>query len=244
MAYPVVTQATLDVYARLPAHYRDADARQTSGGGYPLLRWLSGIHDQMQDVDTLLARINYRTLAEGRVGADTSDLVDPLTADPAWLPWLGWLVGINASTRLTVAEQRAAIAGVGAGGFAAGSQGSLRAVVAPMLSGARVVLVVPGEFGRWTVGVHTRASETAILSWDGVESTFRDWGEFEAPGSWDGLSPRDVLVAITRANVTPAGVSITHTLGVAQWDPLEAQLPTWTAWEAAGSWAAVENIAA
>lgn len=244
MAYPVVTRATLDAYNRLPAHYRDSDARQASGGGYPLLRWLSAIHDQLQDVDTLLERINYRTLAEGRVGPDTSDLVDPLTADPAWLPWLGWLVGVNTSTRLTVAEQRAAISNVGSGGFGAGSQGSIRAAAASVLSGAKYVLVIPGEFGKWTIGVHTRMSETTILSWDGIEATFRDWGEFEASGSWNGLSPRSVPIAIARANVTPAGVTIYPSLGVAQWVSLEAQLINWAGWEAALTWDAVENVAA
>ena len=242
MTRPTVTPSTEAVYSRLPAHYRDSDARQVSGSGYPLLRWLSGLGDQMAEVDAILARLDYLTLSEGRVGADTSDLVDPLTADVAWLAWLGWLVGVDASSRLTDAERRAAITGIATGGWAAGSQESLAAVVRPLLSGMRLVRIFPGEFGPWTIGVHTRLSETSVLTWDGIEATFRDWGELEAAGSWDGLSPRDPLAALLRANVIPAGVEVFHTLGVATWDSLAAGVPDWAAWEAAGSWEVLEDV--
>lgn len=242
MARPAVTGATEAVYARLPAHYADADARQVSGGGYPLLRWLSGLGDQLAEVDAILARLDYRTLSEGRVGAGTSDLLDPLTADVSWLAWLGWLVGVDASTRLTDAERRAAIAGISSGGWAAGSQESLAAAVRPLLSGTKLVRIFPGEYGPWTVGVHTRLSETSVLTWDSIEATFRDWGELEASGSWDGLSPRDPLAALLRANVIPAGVTVTAVLGVSTWDSLAAGAPDWAAWEAAVSWAVLEDV--
>lgn len=242
MARPAVSAVTEDIYSRLPEHYRAADARQTSGGGYPLLRWLAAMGDQLAEVADLRDRINYRPRFEGGDGTDTSDLVDPETADTAWLRWLGWLVGVDASARLTDAERRAAIRGISTGGWAAGSQESIRAVVRPLLTGERLVMVHPGEGDTWHIGVHTRRSETSVLTWDSLEATYRDWGEIEAAGSWDGLNPRDVAAAIARANVRPAGTIIDVYLGTATWDSLEAGAPTWADWEAAGSWDALEDI--
>lgn len=96
MTRPTVTPAAERMYGRLPELYRGADEQQPDGpDGYPLLRFLSLIGDQIGALETLYDRIDFATADEGLVAGDTSDLVDPTVADDDWLHWLAQLVGIQ-----------------------------------------------------------------------------------------------------------------------------------------------------
>lgn len=66
MTRPVVHPTTERIYARLPEFLRSSDERLSDGpDGYPLLRYLSLILDQLGVVDDLVDRIDYRMPADG-----------------------------------------------------------------------------------------------------------------------------------------------------------------------------------
>ena len=245
-----VTATTWKVWDSLPEVYREADSRQRSGGGYPLLRYLSLLGDQVDAVGLLLDAVDYRSPAEGGAVGDLSQLLDPATAEIAWLPWLAQLYGVDIAGGLTVAEQRSAIT-AGASGWRAGSKASIIAAAQTVLSGQAVVQVVPHDsfaadgVRPFSIVVRTRHTETGVLTWDGLESTYRNWDELEtATATWAGLFPRDVLSAVERAHVIPAGVVVRHELGVLTWARLEAvPVLTWNQLEAAApTWNVLEDL--
>jgi hypothetical protein len=211
MPRPTVTATTERIYARgIPLFMRDADAAEPSGGGYPLLRFLSLLGDLLDHVEVLRARIDYIDLADGGVPGDTSDLVDPDTADTAWLNWLGQLVGVARGDR-TAVEMRAAITNASSG-WRAGSQAAVRAEVQPLLTGTKHLIIADHYTAEWTVALVTLASETAATT------------------------AAAILAAAGRTK--PAGVTFVHDIGLS-WAELEAHYPTWSAVEAAGSWDAL-----
>lgn len=220
MARPVVSQATERVYARLPLAYRDADAHEMSGGGYPLLRFLSLVGDVLGDVETLIDRIDYTGPSEGGEPGDTSDLGDPTGADPAWLPWLGRLVGVNITPDLTVSEQRDSVR-FATSGFRAGTKGAIRDAARSALVGTKHAEVYdhsvtrPGDGGLWDVLIVTRATETPDVA--------------------------AVLATVVRKNAKPAGVVLHHRAYDSSWTAVAAAYPTWAAIEAAGSWDRVQE---
>jgi hypothetical protein len=219
MARPDVHDATDALWSSLPELYQAADEAQADGpNGYPLLRFLSLIVDQWGEVLDLVGRIDYYSHDDGGAPGDTSDLADPYAADAAWLPWLAQLVGAQLPAGLTVADQRAAIAGALAG-FLKGTKAGIAAAAATVLTGTKYVLVRPLFGGdRWTVELRTRTTET--------------------PGD------AAVLAAVLAQKAKPAGLTIVVTHYAASWAAIEAAHPTWASIEAAGSWAVLEESGA
>ncbi|MDP9167762.1 MAG: hypothetical protein M3O32_17140, partial [Actinomycetota bacterium] len=152
---------------------------------WPLLRFLSLIGDQGGEVQTLLDRIGYVPVDDGGAPGDTSDLANPATADLAWLPWLGQLVGVHLSPGVVGQAARDAIAHA-ASGFQVGTKGAIAAAAASVLTGTRYVRVYDHSVAaisdgtQWDVMVVTRTSETS--------------------------SGPDVLAAIVAQRAKPAGV--------------------------------------
>lgn len=213
MALPNVAPATLALYNRLPAYLRAADAEQAEPD-YPLLRYLSLLGDQLDEVVTLVDRFDYRHVYEGGEPGDTSDLVDPATADPAWLPWLAQLVGVDLADVTGVPARRELLTNTHAL-LAHGSDDAIRARVLPLLDGAKYLLVETHYLADpWKILIVTLYNETLV-------------------------TPAELLA---EAGIEkPAGVELRHTFGIA-WDDLEASYPTWSAIEAAGSWHALMPI--
>jgi hypothetical protein len=212
MAEPIFTDATERAYAALPAVHREEDRLQPDPvAGYPLKRWLSGLGDQVGEVDELIARIDFETPdAMEYPEQAVSELADPDLADAAWLPWLAQLLGVRRGT-LTDAGLRDAIRGA-VSGFRAGTKGAIAAAASTVLTGTRAVAVYdhsisdPGDGGgEWDVLIVTRASET--------------------PGG-----AASVLNAVAAANAKPAGVILRHAGTDVQWSVLIANRPTWAAW--------------
>lgn len=221
MTRPIVHARTEAFYARLPDVYREADAAQDRGAGdldgYPLLRWLSLIVDQLGEVADLLERIDYYSPDDRGAPGDTSELVDPELADARWLPWLAQVVGVALAPNLSVADQRAAIAGA-VTGYLKGTKQGIAAAAATALTGTRYVRVIPLYGGdQWRLEVRTRTSETP--------------------------STAAVLAAILDKRAKPAGVELVATTYAASWDTIEA-LGSWDAVEARGSWTALEETGA
>lgn len=220
MARPVVDATTELLYAMLPEVYRTEDEDLGAGpNGYPLLRFLSLAGDQLGELRTVVGRIDYYALEDGGVAGDTSDLADPATADPAWLDWLGQLVGVALAPELTVVGRRDSVAGA-AGGFRAGTRPAIAAAAQSALTGTRYVNVLPHYTGDpWKVEVRVRASEVATTT-------------------------AAIVAAIIAKGAKPAGVELVVTTVEASWDTLAALRPTWADWDAAGSWVVLEETGA
>lgn len=220
MARPIVTASTERIYRRLPQYLRDADAREMSGGGYPLLRYIALVGDELGKIEALVDRLDYVSPAEGGAPGDTSALVDPQTADLAWLPWLGRLVGVNVDKGLTVQEQREAVE-FATSGFRAGTKQAMADAAKTALNGTRYAKVYdhskvnPGDGTVWDVLVVTRATETPDVG--------------------------AVLGTIIRKNTKPAGAVLHHRAYEASWGNVETAYPTWDAIEAAGSWDRIQE---
>ena len=226
-AMPVVTTLTQAVYDQLPEIYHLGDSAQPSGpNAYPLLRFLACIGDVAQPMDSLYARLAYLAPSDGGPATgpgSSSDLTDPRTADPAWLPWIAQLIGMHLDTSLSVAAQRDAILGA-ATGRQAGTRAAMVAAASTGLVGSRFCQVMdhttvtvgsPAPGGQWDVTLITRSDETPDVP--------------------------SVLAAVVAAGAKPAGVQLHHAVYSSSWSKLTLNYPTWAAIRAAGSWAKYEG---
>lgn len=218
MAEPVYSETTEELYDRLPEVHREQDAAQI-GPDFPLKRFLSVLGDQLGEVAELVDRFGFLTRDEGGAPDATSDLVDPTTADTAWLPWLAQLVGVRKAAGLSDDSLREAIRS-STTGFRAGTKAAVGAAVKPFLSGTKYVEVVPfsiderGNGGVWDLMVITRASET--------------------PG------PLNVPAVIVAAGAKPAGMVLHHRAYSTTWADLQTGRPTWAQWNGQ-TWIAIEE---
>lgn len=210
---PTYSETTERLYQRLPEVVRRAD----STTGWQLKKYISGMSDQQGEVDTLVDRFDHYTRHP------TSDLVDPETADAAWLRWIGQLVGINTDLYSTVDAQRQALL-TAAGGFRAGSLAALVAAVQTQLTGSQYVRVYKnsdasvggiGTKDMWHVLIVTKSGETPVSS-------------------------AVVIANVIAQNAKPAGVVLSMRQFEAQWDTIESTYTTWNAIEAV-NWDTLEN---
>lgn len=207
MPAPAVHPHTGRVYAELPEFYRDADP----GTDYTLLRFMALVLDQEGGIEDLVDRL------DPDIGTG-SDLVDPQHADPAWLPWLGQLVGVvDLPPDLTVEEQRNAVAGA-VGGWRAGTrEGIATAGRTALVGGTGYVEVIPHYGGDpFVIGLTVDPAT--------------------APANLD-----DVAAAVEAARARPAGIRLTVTIYAASWDTIEAHYPTWADVDAVASWANLQR---
>lgn len=253
MAEPVVTTFTRRWYERLPAFMRDADVDQD----WALLRFLSLLGDQAGEVEALFDRIAYVAPDDYRPGMvanpawDTSELVDPALADAGWLPWLAQLVGVKLLPLMAEADRRSAIADASSG-WRVGTKVAVKAAVRTRLSGSQYVELHThstsagvGTGGAFDVLIVTKDSET--LGWHALEANAPTWADVEALGSWEAvelLANAKLAETIAAAGAKPAGVKFWWAPFRASWGAIEAEFPTWTDIEAAGSWAAIQEAGA
>lgn len=211
---PAVSDTTTRLYEGLPEVYRTADRGQD---GYPLLRFLSLTGDLLGQVEELLERID---VPDDAPAGTASDLVDPDTADPAWLPWLAQATGAPTTPgELDVAERRAAIRDA-VGGWQSGTKGAIA-------QAARTALVYADPDGGFVNVLRDPVDPLTLRISTTPEET---------------PSPAAVLDAILRTGAKPAGVLIVHTFYAIPWDLLESRYPTWAAIETtATTWSRVES---
>jgi len=191
------------LYLDLPEHYRVADADLD----FPMYRWLTGLLLVAGDVETMFDRLDFIDPSDGGEVGDTSELADPTTAAPEWLPWLGQLVGVQVNAALSVAAQRDAIE-TAVSGFRAGTRPALAAAAKSLLTGTKFTQVYdhtiasPGDGGEWDVLLVTRDEETPITG--------------------------DELIDLIEAQgAKPAGVMLHHRSYTAPWDAVDAEYLTW-----------------
>jgi hypothetical protein len=182
---PVYDEGTDAVYQRLPDVFQNEDASQN----WMLKKWLAGLGFQVGQADTIIDRLSYVSPEDGP-GYRTSDLTDPMTADPAWLPWLAQLVGIKlAWTGQSTAEQRdvirRSILGIKAGTKAAMAEAAGRA-----LTGTKAVTIydhtaAAGAIGagtQWQMRVVTKDTETLTNSLPVDQATFTSTNGWDVAG--------------------------------------------------------------
>ena len=216
MTEPIFTEAAEEFYRDfVPEHYRVMDSRLD----WPLKRWLSGYGDQLENLRVLYERFNYQAPDDGGGLNDTSDLVDPMTANPEWLNWRAQLTGHRIVVPMAVDEKRAFIADTRAG-LQPGTIRSMLAAARTALSGERYCNVYRntsnaasiGTSDMWHMMLVTKASEEV----------------------------RDPRQAIIDAGVKPAGVILHHNEFTTTWNVIMTKFPTWAAWNAA-SWKDIEE---
>lgn len=100
---------------------------------------------------------------------DTSDLVDPATADAAWLRWLAQLVGVDV-TGLTAAQARARLANPSES-WAHGTPTILKRLTRAALDNPYAYVAVQAHYsGAFTIAVITKTAETTIPPEDLLEA--------------------------------------------------------------------------
>ena len=259
MTEPIYGTTTERLYKRLPAVYRHFDSQLHTDDNatlpilYPLKKFLSGLTDQLHDVDTTVERLKYvpierRTeyinaknslntytrpagLEDPTYGFDpinyTSDLFDARTADPEWLAWLGKLLGVKVKDEESEAAKRDKVVYAYVG-FKAGSKQSMGNAVKEVLSGTKFARV----FDHSTVvgGLLT----PSVSEWDVTIMTKTS----ETP------VPFDLAEVVTSKGAKPAGVVLYYLAYAITWGVLETALPTWTAIEATLTWDNLETSGA
>jgi hypothetical protein len=210
----MTTTFTQRLWDRLPGIYRDNDNGD-------LLAYVSLLGDQADQLETLLRRFEFVPLDQGGAPSDTSDLVDPATADLAWLTWLGQLVGVTLEPQVQGQAARDAVQSASAG-FRGGTKNAIADAARSALTGTRYVRVhdhsitTPGDGGEWDILLITRTTETPDVA--------------------------AVLQAVVTKNGKPAGVVLRHRAYSASWTSVATAYPTWAS-RAGKTWTQIEETA-
>lgn len=203
MTRPAVSATTERLYEALPEVYRVADEQLRDGSrGYPLLRYLASVGDQLSAIEVLIDRWMEDE-------DHPSELLDPLLADRAWLPWLAQLVGVRLSPALRDEAARDAVASAGAG-WRSGTLDGIVAAARSALVGTRRLTIAShatpaGPGGPWDLTLRVAQSE-AIRGLDAVAR------------------------AVITSGAKPAGVRLWVHGYATPWNLLHAELPTWAHW--------------
>ena len=259
MTEPTYGTTTERLYKRLPEIYRHLDSKlhiddnATLPIYYPLKKFLSGVIDELSDVDTTVERLKYvpierrneylsakntlntyvrpTGLEDEELGYDpinyTSDLFDGRTANAEWLSWLGKLLGVKVEDIESTADKRDKVIYAYVG-FKAGSKQSMANAVKEVLSGGKFARI----FDHSTVvgGLLT----PSLSEWDVTIMTKTS----ETPEGFD------VAEVVTSKGAKPAGVVLYYLAYALYWDALESALPTWTSIEATLTWDNLETSGA
>jgi len=258
MTEPTYSTTTERLYKRLPEIYRILDGttntyENTADVDYPFKTWLSGVIDQLGDIDTTVERLKYvphelRDEYKSAVNTyntyerpaglededygflplnETSDLFDGRTANEEWLPWLGKLIGVKADPQESNAVKRDKVI-FAYEGFKAGSKQSMGNAVKEVLSGSKFTRI----FDHSTIvsGILTPSES----EWDVVIMT-------KTPETPEGF---DLAATVIAKGAKPAGVVLYYLAYTITWDALESALANWTAIEATLNWDTLETSGA
>ena len=247
MSEPIYDTDTERIYQSLPEFYRVFDAR--SENNYALKKYLSSIAGQLDEINSLIARLEYIppeeradwlaaqtsfTTYQRPAGIEdpalgwepigyTSDLFDGRTANDEWLPWVAQIIGADISFLTTEVDQRDAII-ENFLGYRAGSRAALEAAVKAVLTGTKFVRIYPHRDGA-----------------GGSLSSFGDmWDILIVTKEEETPNVADIVDEVLRKRAKPAGVVLHHIAYNVTWDMIETLFPTWTALEAAGNWDNIE----
>lgn len=207
---------TQEWYSRLSETTRAMDA----ANGFFQRRWMALIGSQADEIRQFFERIIYLTPDEGGEPGDTSDLVNPETADVAWLDYMAQLYGVRVSPGMTVEAKRSAIL-YGSSGQNAGQEEAILNAARVVLTGTKNATLTrhytggdPAVAPVWKLLIRTRISETPDVD--------------------------AVLRAVELARAKPAGALLYHEAIGVSWDTIEAARPAWDDWDGQ-SWTQIEE---
>jgi len=222
------------LYHRLPEVYRTLDSRDST---WVFKRYLGGVLSvagQLDDMITDLAGSNPAgpatpepwaltgtDLEQWRAARRTavSLLGDPVNAPIEWLPWLAQLLGARLDPSASEDEQRDTII-YATSGWRGGTRSAIADAARTALTGTRYARIVPHFAPDMSGGI------VAGDIWDITIVTISS----ETP------DPGEVLGAVLRKGVKPAGALLHHATYESTWDQQEAVFPTWADRDAA-TWA-------
>lgn len=227
------------LYHRLPEVYRTMDAVNSD---WPFKRYLAGVVDLAGQIDQTVVDINgdrpvgpaapepwslsTEDLDEWRSSRALrpSALGDPVQAQASWLPWMAQMVGAQLDPAATEQEHRDTIR-YATSGWRGGTRSAIADAAKSVLTGSKYARVIP----------HFRSAVGGGIEpgtvWDIVIVTITA----ETP------DPSEVLGAVLRKGVKPAGAVLYHSSYQATWDQIEAIFPQWRDWETAGSWDTIQQ---
>jgi len=228
---PHMSKLAHRLYHRLPEVYRTMDSRDST---WVFKRYLGGVLSAAGEVgdvvDSLIGNnpvgpatpepwaLSGDELQQWREARRTvpSLLGDPVNAPAEWLPWLAQLLGSRLDATASEEEQRDTII-YATSGWRGGTRSAIADAAKTALTGTRYARIVP----HFTPGVS--GGITAGEIWDITIVTLSS----ETP------DPGEVLGAVLRKGVKPAGVVLHHATYESTWDQVEAVYPIWSDRDAA-----------
>lgn len=161
MTEPIFSETTERLWSRMP----DVYAREDEPNNWQFKKFIAAVADRAGELETLIDRFTYNSPEDGP-GHRTSDLVDPDTADVAWLPWLAQLVGVQLSARDIATDKRQQITNA-LGGNRPGTKAAMIAAAQKVLVGTKTVQIfdhsinAPGDSSsEWDVMIVTAVTES------------------------------------------------------------------------------------
>lgn len=228
---PYMSTLTHRLYHRLPEAYRTFDSQDST---WIFKRYLGGVLAVAGEVDDVVDNL----IGSNPVGPVTPEpwalpgdeleqwrsarrterslLGDPASAPAEWLPWLAQLLGAQLDPSASVAEWRDTII-YATSGWRGGTRSAIADAAKTALTGTRYARIVPHYIPGMSGGI------TPGEIWDITIVTLSS----ETP------DPGEVLGAVLRKGVKPAGVVLHHATYEATWDQQEAVYPTWADRDAA-----------
>ena len=170
MSEPTFGSTTEDMWERLPAHF----ARMDALNDWQMKKYVNLAAAQLQQVDDLIDRIDYNSVSDGGEPDETSELVNPMTADTRWLPWLGQLFGVYVKGNGAESDREQIT--LAASGYNAGTASAIEAAAKDVLVGTKFTRVYKfatssgvGTF--WDLLLVTIASETLKNLYPEIQAT-------------------------------------------------------------------------
>lgn len=155
MTGPAISPAAEQVWRLLPDYLRAADE---TAGGWALRAFVAAAAVGLDQAQEVLTMIDPDTSVTG-----TCELVNPAACPRPYLPWLGWLLGINTAA-LPDSDVRGAIQ-LAASAQRRGSIDAIRTAVQRTLTGGKDCRIYANQSGTdpYLITVITRTSETASV---------------------------------------------------------------------------------
>lgn len=228
---PYMSTLAHRLYHRLPEVYRTFDARDST---WIFKRYLAGALSVAGEVDDVIDQLigsnpvgpatpepwalSGDELEQWRAArrATASLLGDPANAPAEWLPWLAQLLGSQLDPTASEEEQRDTII-YATSGWRGGTRSAIADAAKTALTGTKYARIVPHHIPGMSGGI------TSGDIWDITIVTLSS----ETP------DPGEVLGAVLRKGVKPAGAILHHATYEATWDQVEAVFPTWADRDAA-----------
>ena len=156
---PIFDDTTESIYYRLPEHFRRVDVAQD----YALKKYIAGTGANLNVIEKMIGRFDYNPPEDGGDPNDTSDLVDPRTANVEWLPWLAQMLGVRLRGKVSDDTRNEIINA--SSGYKAGTNEAIIAAVQSELTGSRSVRLRKrqtnnGPGGAFDLQILTLQSET------------------------------------------------------------------------------------